>query len=197
MTTVPVSLIVAKESNNGIGFNGDLLFRIKKDMSYFKDITSNVSQPNLKNAVIMGRKTWLSIPPKFRPLENRQNVVLTRSNLLEKDPDVDSSIMIENSLKRAIDKLKEMPDIAEIFIIGGYQIYREAIENNVIDKLYITQISYSLPSEKIDTFLPDIDYSKWTLVESSPNHTQVVLIVPHGIKEDITFNFNVYHKTTT
>ena len=56
MTTVPVSLIVAKESNNGIGFNGDLLFRIKKDMSYFKDITSNVSQPNLKNAVIMGRK---------------------------------------------------------------------------------------------------------------------------------------------
>ena len=74
MTTVPVSLIVAKESNNGIGFNGDLLFRIKKDMSYFKDITSNVSQPNLKNAVIMGRKTWLSIPPQFRPLENRQKI---------------------------------------------------------------------------------------------------------------------------
>lgn len=196
MTTVPVSLIVAKESNNGIGFNGDLLFRIKKDMSYFKDITSNVSQPNLKNAVIMGRKTWLSIPPKFRPLENRQNVVLTRSNLIEKGKDTESSVMIENSLRTAIDKLKEMPDIEEIFIIGGYQIYREAIENNLIDKLYITQISYSLPSEKIDTFLPDIDYSQWKLVESSQKYTQAVLIVPLNIREDITFNFNVYHKTT-
>ena len=194
MTTVPVSLIVAKESNNGIGFNGDLLFRIKKDMSYFKDITSNVSQPNLKNAVIMGRKTWLSIPPQFRPLENRQNVVLTRINLLEKDQGVDSSIMIENNLKTAIDKLKEMPYISEIFIIGGYQIYKEAIENNLIDKLYITQISYSLPLEKIDTFLPEIDYSQWTLVETSPSHTQSVLIVPLNLKKEITFNFNVYHK---
>ena len=101
MTTVPVSLIVAKESNNGMGFN-DLLFRIKKDMSYFKDITSNVSQPNLKNAVIMGRKTWLSIPPKFRPLEKRQNVVLTKSNLLEKEEGDSDSSIIENSLKRAI-----------------------------------------------------------------------------------------------
>ena len=194
MTTIPVSLIVAKESNNGIGFNGDLLFRIKKDMSYFKDITSNVSQPNLKNAVIMGRKTWLSIPPKFRPLENRQNVILTRSNILEKDRDVDSSIMIENNLKTAIDKLIEMPYISEIFIIGGYQIYKEAIENNLIDKLYITQISYSLPLEKIDTFLPEIDYSQWKLVDSSPSYTQPVLIVPLNLKEDITFSFNVYHK---
>ena len=71
--------------------------------------------------------------------------------------------MIESNLKAAINKLKDMSDISEIFIIGGYQIYREAVENDLIDKLYITKISYSLPLEKIDTFLPNIDYTKWTL----------------------------------
>ena len=50
--TIPVSIIVTQEKNNGIGFNGDLLFRIKRDMDYFKDTTSNVSQPYLRNAVI-------------------------------------------------------------------------------------------------------------------------------------------------
>ena len=102
--------------------------------------------------------------------------------------------MIESNLKAAINKLKDMSDISEIFIIGGYQIYREAVENDLIDKLYITKISYSLPLEKIDTFLPNIDYTKWTLVESSSQYIQPSFIVPLNVKEDITFNFNVYHK---
>ena len=76
-------------------------------------------------------------------------------------------------------------EISEIFIIGGYQIYREAVENDLIDKLYITKISYSLPLEKIDTFLPNIDYTKWTLVESSSQYIQPSFIVPLNIKEDI------------
>ena len=72
------NLIVAACGNSfGIGYNGELPWRLRSEMKYFAQTTSKVTDPNKRNAVIMGRKTWESIPPKFKPLKNRFNIVLS------------------------------------------------------------------------------------------------------------------------
>jgi len=74
----PVCLVVAASERLGIGQDNQLPWRLPGDMAAFKRITSTASRPEAPNAVVMGRKTWESIPPKFRPLAGRTNVVLTR-----------------------------------------------------------------------------------------------------------------------
>jgi dihydrofolate reductase len=81
-----VSLIVAATRDNGIGINGNLPWRIKKDMDFFKNLTSSLGMQEAPilgktviNVTIMGRVTWESIPAKFRPLPGRLNIVLSRS----------------------------------------------------------------------------------------------------------------------
>lgn len=78
-----VQLIVAQTRERGIGFQGGLPWpRLPLDMKRFVDLSSITSQPDLQNAVIMGRKTWDSIPPAFRPLKNRVNIIITRQEQL-------------------------------------------------------------------------------------------------------------------
>jgi len=77
--TTTLSIIVAATLENGIGNNGGLPWRLPSDMSYFQNITKNFSKvDNNDNIVVMGRKTWDSIPLKFKPLSGRINVVLSR-----------------------------------------------------------------------------------------------------------------------
>lgn len=73
-----LNMVVAASSDNGIGLDGQLPWRLPKEMKHFKTVTSSAPE-GMTNAVVMGRKTWLSIPAKFRPLPNRLNVVLTRT----------------------------------------------------------------------------------------------------------------------
>lgn len=77
------ALIVAATEELGIGLKSSLPWRIPKDMAFFKQVTTAVPEglkkPHAQNAVIMGRVTWESIPPKFRPLDNRYNIVVSRS----------------------------------------------------------------------------------------------------------------------
>ncbi len=87
---VELNLIAAATLENGIGFNGDLPWRLPKDMHYFQRVTTEVNVSDgqhascgdpkpTRNVVIMGRKTWESIPKKLRPLNDRLNVVLSRN----------------------------------------------------------------------------------------------------------------------
>lgn len=71
-----LTIIVAATKSNGIGLNGQLPWRLPKEIKYFAQVTSNAPE-GTQNAVIMGRNTWESIPKKFRPLPNRLNVVIT------------------------------------------------------------------------------------------------------------------------
>lgn len=81
MARTKLAMIAAMSMTNGIGKDGGLPWKLKGEMAYFRNVTSAVpdSDSGKKNAVIMGRKTWTSIPPKFRPLKGRVNIVISAS----------------------------------------------------------------------------------------------------------------------
>ena len=136
-----VSLIVAASANGVIGKDNDLIWHLPKDMCFFKDTT-------MGHHVIMGRKNFESIPHKFRPLPNRTNVVITRKT----DYKADSCIVV-NSAEEALQIAKQNGE-EEAFIIGGGQIYKLALEANLVDKIYLTKVHHSFEG---DTFFPALN----------------------------------------
>lgn len=144
-----VSLIVAASENNVIGKDNDLIWHLPKDMNYFKETTQ-------RHFVIMGRKNFESIPHKFRPLPNRTNVVITRQTSYEAE-----GCIVVNSMQEALNKAKEAND-AEPFIIGGGEIYRLALDNNLVNRIYITRVHKHYEG---DTFFPELN-KNWKLISS-------------------------------
>lgn len=122
-------------------------------MAHFKRVTCG--QPDTNNAVIMGRKTWDSIPPKFRPLPSRTNVVLTRST----NTDYPDNVLVASSLKNALEQLSE--DVDQVFVIGGAQVYQESIESGLVNRVIYTEVSNIDDESNFDAFFPKLDKSKW------------------------------------
>ena len=155
MGSIKLKLIVAKDVKHGIGKDNDMPWKLPKELSYFKKITTHSTNPLLKNVVIMGRKTWDSIPHKYRPLEDRINIVLTRNKDTDKNTDkiTNKGVLFCDSIESTLELLEKLGHINKdnIFIIGGTSIYKETI--NKCHKLYITEIykDYSC-----DTFFPII-----------------------------------------
>ena len=133
-----VSIIVAASENNVIGNNNDLIWHLPKDMKFFKDTTKG-------HHVIMGRKNLESIPHKFRPLPNRQNIVVTRNKKYVAD-----GCLVVTSIEEGLSIAKKNKE-KETFIIGGGQIYKLALELNLVDKIYLTRIHANFEG---DTFFP-------------------------------------------
>lgn len=165
-------VVVAATRDMGIGKDGKLPWRLPSDMKIFKDITMTVSDTVKKNAVIMGRKTWESIPLEHRPLPGRLNVVLTRSGSF--DIATAENVVICGSMASALELLAASPyclSIEKVFVIGGGQILREALNAPGCDAIHITEIETSF---ECDTFIPAIDslvfqpwYSSFPLVENN------------------------------
>jgi dihydrofolate reductase len=141
------SLIVAMDIDRGIGKNNDLMWHLPSDMRFFKETTSG-------HVVVMGRKNYESIPEKYRPLPNRENVVLTRNQSYVAD-----DCTIFHSLEECLNYY-ESEEERTIFIIGGGEIYRQALEIDVIDEMYISHVNHSYGA---DTFFPEFDLKKWTV----------------------------------
>ena len=118
----PFSIVVAFDEKNGIGKNNDLAWRLSSDLKHFKEITTQTKDPAKKNAVIMGRKTWDSLPEKFKPLPGRLNVILSRNLSIHIHLP-----LVYAELDAALNALSVMEDIEEIFVIGGAQIFSHAI----------------------------------------------------------------------
>ena len=139
-------IVVAADLNSGIGKGGRLPWKLSGDMKYFRELTATVTLPHYKNAVIMGRKTWESIPDKFRPLPDRVNVVLTRAA----DYALPEGVLKANSFDDALEQIKPFP-IERCFVIGGGEIYREALRHPACKLLYLTEVQSVFDC---DTFLP-------------------------------------------
>lgn len=141
-----VSLIAAVAENGVIGKNNDLIWRISEDLKRFKRLTTG-------HHIILGRKNFESFP---KPLPNRTHVILTR----DKSYTAEGCVVV-HSLDEALAYCKNE---TEIFIIGGAEIYKLALEANVVDKLFITHV---LARFEGDTFMPEIDYTNWQRVYTS------------------------------
>ena len=132
-----ISIIVATGENNAIGKNNQLLWHMPNDLKHFKEITQGRS-------IIMGRKTFDSVG---KPLPRRRNIVVTRQDIRIPGCEVVKSIEAALALCAGDD---------EVFIGGGAEIYRQAMEKT--NRIYLTIIHKSFDA---DTFFPEIDYSEW------------------------------------
>ena len=139
-----VALIVAVAENGVIGKDNDLIWHLPKDMRFFKETT-------LGHHVIMGRKNFESIPHKYRPLTDRTNIVITRQSGYKAE-----GCIVVNSVVAALDIAKNNGD-TEPFIIGGGQIYKISLEQNLVDRIYLTKIHHTFDG---DTFFPELN-SEW------------------------------------
>lgn len=133
MALASFSIIVAVDSNNGIAKNHNIPWHSPEDMRFFRDTTKGKN----KNAIIMGRITYESIPEEHRPLEGRMCVIISRTWKQENHPD----IKVYPSLTDALVGLGSSKIYEEVFIAGGEQIYKEAIEKflYLCKKAYVTK----------------------------------------------------------
>ena len=136
-----ISLVVAASENNAIGKNNALLWTLPNDMKFFKNITWGMP-------VIMGRKTFDSVG---KPLPNRRNIVVTRQDIKIQGCEVVKSIDEAIALCEGED---------EVFIGGGAEIYRQAMDKT--DRIYLTIVHKMFDA---DTFFPEIDFKKWVETE--------------------------------
>ena len=131
------SIILAVDSKNGLGKENTLAWRLSGDMKYFKKTTVLTEKPDDINVVIMGRKTWESIPEKFRPLPGRINCVLTRDKNFE-----DEWCVSFNSLDSCLKDIENMKNIWKVFIIWGAKIYNQVLKDSRLEKIYLTQVKW-------------------------------------------------------
>lgn len=179
----PLTLIVAATTKHGIGKDGGLPWpMLKHEMAYFARVTKrvpgltsstasqittphNVSSRHRKNVVIMGRKTWDGIPPKFRPLKDRTNIVLTRGDTAKIHTEVNGNgssqgtdnVLVAESIEAGLDTLDagvekgHVPPPGRIFVIGGAAIYDAALRLETAKNVLLTRVRNDF---ECDTFFP-------------------------------------------
>ncbi len=152
MAKIPlVSLVAAIGTRTrGLGKGGELLWRLPDDMKRFKALTTG-------HTVVMGRKTWESIPEKFRPLPDRTNIVITRDDSYEA-----FGAIIAHTLAEALQKAREVEQ-EEVFVIGGAQVYADSLTE--ANRLYLTLVD---SDDEADVFFPD--YAEFTREVSREEH---------------------------
>ena len=156
----PVNIIVALDKKFGISKNGVIPWFFKEDFDHFSKTTRNTNDKNKVNGVIMGSKTWFSIPDKFRGLGSRYNIILSNnmtSNDLDKSNITRSKAIIKKSLIEAVDFCNNEDNIENIYIGGGSSIYEESIKLGIVDECFITHIG---DDYECDNFFPIEEWEK-------------------------------------
>jgi dihydrofolate reductase/thymidylate synthase len=139
------------EKTRGIGFKNRLPWpKLKADMEFFASITTKTASSDKLNAVIMGRHTWDSIPPKFRPLPNRLNVIITST--LKQLQDHKDTVYV-GSLDQALQYCYSSAVIEDTYVIGGQQVYADAINRLDCSKLLLTKVDGDY---ECDRFFPNV-----------------------------------------
>ncbi|NND31921.1 MAG: dihydrofolate reductase [Saprospiraceae bacterium] len=161
-----ISAIAAMSSNRVIGRNNDLPWSLPADMKFFMRTTKG-------HHVIMGRKTFESMGV---PLKNRTNIVITRDMFYAA-----SGIIVAHSLHEALAIAKKAGE-AEVFIIGGAEIYTLALP--ILDRIYLTEIDLTVQDG--DAFFPEFDPNNWMLTSQQVNEPDQ--------KNPHPFVFNIYER---
>jgi thymidylate synthase len=135
------SLIVCCDRNYGISKNNKLPWHYCKDLEFFKlKTTQNLNENNKLNIVIMGNNTYKSIPNNFKPLKNRFNIVLTKSNIIN-NHNIDNLMYINNINNLLLYLHNNKQNFNDVYIIGGNQIYNIFLDLHIIENIYLTIIS--------------------------------------------------------
>ena len=151
-----ISLVVAVAQNRAIGKDNHLLCHLPEDMRHFREVT-------LGRPVIMGRKTWDSLPARFRPLPGRTNIVVTRQADWQPEPASDQVVRAA-SLPEALERGQQLSQ--DIWVIGGAQIYAQALP--LADAVEVTEIGQDFEG---DAHAPELG-AEWKPVRSS-DHVSV------------------------
>ena len=167
--------MVAADAARGIGKANGLPWKLPTEMAYFKRVTSE-AEPGRQNAVVMGRKTYESIPSKFRPLKDRLNVVLSRAQTQPGE----SGARACPSLEHALTMLEQEPNLDQVFVIGGGSLYEEALRHPQCARVYITRVHRVF---ECDTFLSEFEQDFHLLSQDGPHRDG-----------DVEFTFEVYER---
>lgn len=156
-----ISIIAAIGKNNELGKDNQLIFHIKEDMKFFREKTNG-------HKIIMGHKTWDSLPGK---LKNRENIVISRHDF--EGPDA-----IVHDINQFIDKYKDSDE--EVFVIGGGTVYHQFLP--YAKTLYLTEVDKADP--KATTFFPEFNKSNYEKA-----------IIKKGSEDDLVYSISKYSKT--
>ena len=144
------SVVVACDAGGGIGYKNMLPWKVKEDLLFFRKLTSGSNSPGRENTVIMGRKTYESLPNG--PLKNRTNIVVTGRSF--------NDVMCADSFDAALDLA---PMGGDVFAIGGKRVFEEALQDSRCKTVYITKIH---GEHQCDVFI-SLDLSKYQLADKT------------------------------
>ena len=142
-------VVVAADLDWGIGKTAGLPWpKLKGDLAHFKRVTTE-ALAGQRNAIIMGRRTWESTEVAGRPLPRRLNIVISRNMLIAPE-----GVAAARSLDEALGSATKAPDVTSTFVVGGAQIFREALAHSALRSIYLTRVEGRFGC---DTVIPNLD----------------------------------------
>ena len=169
------TIISALDLNRGIGYENRLPWHLSSDLKHFKEVTTG-------NTVIMGRKTWDSIPEKFRPFKERLNIVISRGEV-----NLPEGVLLAHSLDEALELAKTHGPERKAFVIGGASLYAEAIQHPNCEELILTHIEGEY---LVDTYFPEFEDQ----FEEVDPQRPLELSVEENEEGNIYYRFAVYKR---
>lgn len=163
-----VLIVAVSKGNLGIGKDNDLLWHLPADMKFFKDSTFGYP-------VITGRKNYESIPERYRPLQGRENIIITRDNTYKAE-----GAIVCNSIDNALNEVQKIGK-EKCFVIGGGQIYEQFLASNIVDEIFISWVDTTINA---DTFFKGFNANNWT--------GKTILKKEKDAKNEFSFNIVKY-----
>jgi dihydrofolate reductase len=150
-----LGLIWAQTARGVIGADGAMPWHLPEDLAHFREVTRG-------HPVVMGRRTWQSLPSRFRPLPGRTNIVLTRfADGLEA-----YGALVVGSLAEALDAARGADGADEVWVVGGGTLYAQALP--LAERVERTVVDLDADG---DTRAPELDFEEWQLVRATPGAT--------------------------
>lgn len=189
MASKLLDIVVCCTPSNGIGAGNKLPWRLANEMKYFAKLTTGNPDQSGRNVVLMGRNTWESIPSRFRPLKNRINVVLSRnwtSSTVNQSNEPNLPDYVYGSMKEALDHLNQRKDVNRVFVIGGASVYQEALNSDLVHRVYLTRLQHEF---ECDVFFPLLEVPEKYKTVSCDQITE-----EEQIENGIRYRYYVYER---